>query len=168
VNNSRSTLLVFCVVFAFGTSAVAAESGWKMPNLNPFSKKSPPKTSRTISDKPQSNWQLPKLNLKPPKINLMPKWGQPKTTKPSGPSTWDKFSKGTKNFFGKTKETLAAPFKSRPTETSRPAIGYQYGRTDKRPEKKKSIFTGWLSPKKEEPIRRKAPHEFLNQPRPEF
>lgn len=173
MNNSRSTLLVFCVIFALTTTAQAAESGWKLPNLNPFAKKSRPVTSRTISDEPKSSWQLPKLpklNLKPPKINLVPKWAQPKTRKPTGPSNWDKLTHSTKDFLDKTKDTLASPFKSRSAETSRSTrgtTGYPYGRTKKRAEKK-SLFAGWLTPKKEEPKPRLAPHEFLRQPRPEF
>lgn len=173
MNNSRSTLLVFCVTSAISANVLAAESGWKLPNLNPFSKKSPATTSHTISDMPQNSWQLPKLpklNLKPPKIDLLPKWGQTKTSKPSQPSAWDKFTDGTKNFLGKTKETLASPFKSPSTRTSRPTggtSGHQFGRTEKRPERK-SLFTGWLTTKKEEPKRPEAPHDFLKRPRPEF
>lgn len=170
MNNSRSILSAFCVLFAISATSLAAESGWKLPNLNPFAKKSPTSTSGTISDRPQSSWQLPKLpklNLQPPKIDLLPKWSQPKTNRPSGPSAWDKFTANTKSFLNKTKDTLTSPFKSPTAKTSRPTSVRQFGRTEKR-STGKSLFAGWLTPKKEAPKPRKAPHEFLKQPRPQF
>lgn len=176
--NSRLTILVLFVVSVINASIHAAESSWKLPNLNPFAKKSTSETSYSVSDQPKSGWQMPKLpkvnlpkvNLKPPKINLVPKWAQRKTIKPSqptGPSTWDKLTDGTKNFLGKTKETLTSPFKSPSTKTSRPTSGYPIARSKKPPEKQ-SLFAGWLTPKKEEPKPRMAPREFSKQPRPDF
>jgi len=170
VNKSRLTLFVFGLMFAFCASALAGEPGWKLSSLNPFSKQSSSSTSRTISDKPKSSWQLPKFNLKPPKINLLPKWDQTKTSRPSGPTAWDKFTDGTKNFVNKTKATLASPLSIVSKKTGRSSGGttrYLSGKNDSQPEKK-SLFTGWLTPKKEVPKRRTAPHEFLKLPRPEF
>jgi len=178
VYNSRLTILVLFVVFALAASAHAAESSWKLPNLNPFAKKTTSEPSYRVSDQPKSGWQMPKLpkvnlpkvNLKPPKINLVPKWARSKTTRPSqptGPSTWDKLVDGTKNFLGKTKETLTSPFKNSSTRASRPTSSYPSARSKKPPERQ-PLFAGWLTPKKEEPKPRMAPHEFLKQPRPEF
>jgi hypothetical protein len=160
VNISRSALLTFCLVLAVAVTATAAESKWKLPNLNPFSKKSSDKSTA-------GNHRKTERGLKLPKIDLWPNGGKTSSRRTSQPSTWAKFTTGTKNLFNKTKQALASPW-SRSDKTDRSGrrtSGSPLGRTAKRPEKK-SFFASWFSEDEEEPKRPIAPHEWLNQPRP--
>lgn len=159
MNISRSALLAFCLVFAVAVTATAAESKWKLPNLNPFSKKNSDHSARRAPPKTHGG-------LKLPKIDLWPNQKQATGGRSPKPSTWAKLTTGTKNLFNKTKQTLASPWKESSSKTSRftkSSNGNQFGRTEKRSEKK-SIFASWF-PKEEEP-RKPAPHEFLRQPMP--
>jgi len=92
--------LILCLL----TSRSNAEI--KIPNLNPFAKKStipePPKRAESKS----GPLTLPKL----PTVNLFPK------KKPGEPSTLEKMNRSTKAFFTKTADVLN-PFNDKPKES---------------------------------------------------
>lgn len=142
--------LVFVLVLA--SSLPAEESGWKMPNLNPFAaKKSSPPASKS------KGWGMPKL------------WPQSTAKKPTQPSTFSKMQTGTKQFFSKTADVLNPfddandppksstssswnPFRSASTSGSTPA-------------KKSSWMWG---AEEEEPSGPRTVNEFLAQPKPSY
>src|SRR5262245_45692854 len=89
------TVCVMCLVLS--ALAQGEEGGWKMPNLNPFSRKGAPPTAARISDQDEG-WKMPKL---------WPTSGAKKTAaKTKSPSTWQKMTTGTKSFMAKTADAL--------------------------------------------------------------
>ena len=147
------SLVSALALMAVVSCPVRAESNWKLPNLNPFSKKSdtaaPPKKS--------SRLKMP---------NLLPSWGEKKSRRSSEPSTWNKFSNGTKSFVGKTTDVLT-PWDTAAEKKAKRSSNNQRLSFNKpaRKEEKKSFFASWL-PEKEEPKRPRSVAEFLKQPRP--
>lgn len=80
-------MLVMCLLTCVPLGA--EESGWKMPNLNPFAAKKSAPASKS------KGWSMPKL------------WpSSTATRKPSQPSTLSKMTTGTKQFFSKTADVL--------------------------------------------------------------
>ncbi len=156
MKRARFALPVMCVVLFVGLNTLRADDGFSLPNLNPFAPKKAASNSVTtrVSDEPA---RAPK---KAPRD-------------PNAPSTWDKMTTGTKNFFTKTGDVLM-PWKKpatpstqrvRPTGTRNT---YSGSSMSKRPEtKKKSLFSSWFG-SKEEPKQPEDVNEFLAQPRPGF
>ena len=134
------SLLGASVLLAVLVCPAQAESGWKLPNLNPFSKK----TNSSASKK--SSFKMP---------SLIPSWGEKKSHS-SQPSTWSKMTDGTKDFFSKTADML------NPWDT--PSSKKTHSSFNKKKEKK-SLFASWFS-QKEEPRKPRSVAEFLKQPRP--
>jgi hypothetical protein len=71
--------------------AAAEDTGWKMPNVNPFASKT------TAGGPPTSGWKMPKL---------WPKKAAAPRRKSSQPSTLSKMTSGTKNLFSKTADAI--------------------------------------------------------------
>lgn len=144
-------LIAILLAFVLSVPARAAE-GWKMPNLNPFSKKeAKPKPRTRISDEPKSTWKMPKPS--------MPKPFAAKSTKKSKqPSTWQKMNNGTKNFFAKAKDTLN-PFDDddKPRENAR---------TASKPAKAKG--SSWMGKGQESEQTPMTPNDWLNMSRPSY
>ncbi len=153
MNHRWIGLVIALSLLAYIASSPAlAESGWKMPNLNPFAGKStdaaPPKKS--------SGFKMP---------SLVPSWAKKDSKKPSQASAWSKISDGTKQFFTKTKDVLT-PWDNPPKKASSSSISQRFhmgGSSEKT--KKKSFFTSWMT-EKEEPKKPRSVSEFLKQPRP--
>ena len=151
MSQTRWTVVVAVVAFALASAQGWAEtkSGF---NLNPFAKSSEPK-------KASSGFKLP---------SLWPASDQKKVTKrPTEPSTWDKFTAGTKSMFDKTTDALTFwdNDKSSGKSKTHDSVRSRYG-VKKKEEEKKSFFSDWFS-SKEEPKRPKTVSEFLNQDKPQ-
>jgi hypothetical protein len=150
-------LAPFCLLVLV-TTTVAAD-GWKMPNLNPFAKKSATPTSARVSD--SSGWSMPKL------------WPSSKktTTVKRGPSTWQKVSSGTKSMMNKTADFLN-PFDDAEDNPEPQITGsnsyFSQVANRKQEEKKPSTFLpSWWSGEEEEQKPRTV-QDFLRQERPQF
>jgi hypothetical protein len=154
VKRAQFALTVFFML-AFAAVSAAAESGWKFPNLNPFSSEKSSSSAKPAPKKSSSGLKWPFSGE-----------SEQKPKKPSEPSTWDKVSTGTKEFFGKTKDTLM-PWTKSDQKAGHDSVAKRYNvkKSAKKPEKK-SFFTGWLSGEEEKPEKPKSVSEFLAQPRP--
>ena len=148
----RFVLPTLCVAFLLVTLTARAESTWKLPDLNPFNNAPKSKTAK----KSTSLFKLPELSW--------PGKGGGKRSSTNKPSTWNRVSNGTKNFFSKTKEVLT-PWDNSSKKTGNSSIRNRFGMTTKKKEKSSSFFTGWLT-KEEEPKRARTVSEWLSQPRP--
>ncbi|MHB0955987.1 MAG: hypothetical protein ACYC0X_06350 [Pirellulaceae bacterium] len=142
------------LVAIFFTTVALADDGWSVSKLNPFKKSTPRKRAHAqISDeKPGLSW--PKMSL--PGLSSKP--AAPK--RKSEPSTLAKMNQSTKDAFGKTKDVLMPWSKSSKKPASRST-------STKKPAKKPSIFTSWMTPK-EKVKQPQTVTDFLKQDRPEF
>jgi hypothetical protein len=139
------------------------EQNWKLPDLNPFDNKTD-HNSKPDSKGGSGGFKLPSLGL-PSKSSSAPK-------KPAQPSTWSKMTQGTKDFFGKTKETLMPWTKSsgKSNKNGGSHGSSTFHKTSSKSQgkaEKNSFFANWLSPP-EEPQEPRTVPEWLNQSRPEF
>ena len=136
------------------SSADGEESGWHMPNLNPFSSK-----SSGTSAPPTSGWKVP---------NLLPKSSTAKRRK-NQPSTMTKMTQGTKKFFSQTADALN-PFDDKPVEqpkiTGSNSIFTQQRKAFEAEKKQNEISAAswWGGEKKDS--KPKSVNDFLSQPRP--
>ena len=137
--------------------------GWKMPNLNPFSRKGAPPTSAHISD--DSAWKLP---------NLLPTSSQKKTaatkstaSKTTGPSTLQKMTTGTKTMLAKTADALN-PFDDANDKQPVRVTGSKNA-ARQAAAKKKAASSSWFPSlwSTEEEKRPKTVNDFLRQERPQ-
>lgn len=132
--------------------------GWKMPNLNPFSRKGAPPTSAHISD--DSAWKLP---------NLMPASSQKRTaaTKTTAPSTFQKMTTGTKSMLAKTADALN-PFDDANDKQPVRVTGSKNA-ARQAAAKKKAASGSWFPSMWPKPAddRPKDVNAFLSQPRPQ-
>jgi hypothetical protein len=139
------------IAMAVASTAAAAES-WSLSKLVPFQKSSASKrTKASVSDEDRKSW-----------MPSMPSWGTSKK-KPSAsrePSTLNKLNKGTKEFFGKTKDVLMPWSKSSKKPAARPV-------STKKTPAKTPWYKSWFTQKEPE----KKPmtvSDFIGQDRPEF
>jgi hypothetical protein len=146
-------LVGIVTLLAILPSAAQAESNWKFPNLNPFSK-----NSDTDGEKAKSSrFQMPRL---------LPAWGAKSSRRSSEPSTWNKLTTGTKEFFSKTADVLTPWDTAAEKKAGNSSISNRFtSRNYREKEKKESFFTGWI-PKKNEPKQPRSVSEFLKRPRP--
>ena len=136
-----------------------ADSAWKMPNLNPFAGKAKPASAASAGNPPMSGWHGPKL---------WPKAAVAKRKAPE-PTTWNKMTSGTRNFFSKTADVLN-PWDDKPAKPPLKVTGSNTAFTHNHPAKPEtsggSILPAawWSSDKKDQPP--KSVNDFLSQPRP--
>lgn len=135
------------------TSAVAEDSGWKMPNLNPFSGKT------ATSNPATSGWKMPKL---------WPQTTAPKM-RPAQPSTLSKMTQGTKTFFSKTADAIN-PWDDKPAPqqsiTGSKSIFTKQRQAAKKESKSSGVLpASWWGNDKDDG-RDKSVNEFLSRPRP--
>ncbi len=136
-------------------AAAEEGSGWKLPNLNPFSRKGAPPTSARISD---DGWRLPGSGAKSAQA------------KPKGPSVWQRMTTGTKTMLSKTADALN-PFDD--ASDNQPVRVTGSRNAFRQAAAKKNAKTGSFLPSlwswgQEEDDRPKDVNSFLSQPRPEF
>ena len=152
------------VVFALDTGT-AEDSGWKMPNLNPFSSGAKPPTSGRASNPPTSGWKMPKVPSLSPQAAA-------KSKRRSNPTTFDRMTKGTRTFFNKTADALTPWDNKQPAPTPNITGSNTAFTRGNRPKKETnepksgSILPAswWGSEKEDKP---KTVNDFLSQPRPQ-
>jgi hypothetical protein len=160
------------LVAALSLPAVAqtpSTGGWRMPNLNPFSK-STSGASGSVSD--QSKPLVPNA-LNP--FKLIPGTGgstsQSSYAKPQGPTTWQKVSGGTKRMAKQTADFLnpfddAAPAPRNESITgSNSSFNQMANPGSRKGTPKKSWFPGWGASTSSETDKPRTVNEFLAQPR---
>lgn len=150
MNCFRFPLLLTCFLLGMLVASAKGAEKWTMPDLNPFNNSHSKAPAPTFSNP----LKLPKLDLHLPKLPSKPA---------KGPSAWDKFSQGTKDFFGKTKEALT-PGSKKSTGSAWKFEGFQTGG---KKQEKESFLSKLLPSKEETPRRPKSPADFLKQPRPQ-
>jgi len=160
-----------CGLFAFLSTlallshcAVAADDGWKLPNLNPFTttttKAKRPATAR-VSDSPTSGWRMPKL---------LPTLSTPSSASKQ-PNALQKMTTGTKNLMNKTAGALN-PWQTTAEQPAPKITGsnsaFNQSANNRSAAKKKNDSTGswlpssWFTEEKKEP---ETVTSFLAQPR---
>jgi hypothetical protein len=152
------TMIVLCPLFATGE-----ESSWKFPNLNPFASKGQPPTTSRASGAKSAAWRMPKL------------W--PKSTparKPTQqPSTMQKMTTGTKQFFSKTADALN-PWDDANDNQVRKASGsnsaFSQATKKKKPDESSNSLlpASWWSSEDKDSGRDKDVNAFLSRPRPGY
>jgi len=159
----RSAAVSVIILGASSLSAHAADSGWKIPNLNPFASKSQPSRPRTAQP-PTSGWKMP--NLSPGTTASKPKSNQP--------TTWNKMTAGTQQFFSKTADALN-PWDNKPAAAPKSITGsntaFTHNKTAKpaKPEAKSGSIlpaSWWSSEQSAKGQPAKSVNEFLSSPRP--
>jgi hypothetical protein len=153
--------LAVATIVALPVGSLAADGAWKMPNLNPLADKGRAPTSSGAGNPPTSGWHMP---------NLWPKPAPPKRTA-AQPSTWNKMTAGTQNFFSKTADALT-PWDHNNHQDKAPPPGITGSNTaftHNHAAKKSSSSSiapasWWSSEKKSQPP--KTVNEFLSQERP--
>jgi hypothetical protein len=148
-------IVVLATFFAFPLGASGEEgSGWKLPNLNPFSRKAAPPTSARISD---DDWKLPGSRAAQAQA------------KPKGPSVWQRMTTSTKTMFSKTADALNPFDDAKDNEPVRVTGSRNAFRQASAKKSKSGSFLpslwNWGS---EEDDRPKDVNDFLSRPRPEF
>jgi hypothetical protein len=142
----------------------SAEEGSMLSKLNPFSYKRQRKAPVSARASDNSSWKMP---------SLWPKKTTMASSKPAGPSTWQKMTSGTKTFFNETADTLN-PFNDAndkvepPAITGRNTMFSQASNSKKADEKSYFSLPSWLGGAEEEEERPKTVNEFLLQPKPDF
>lgn len=152
--------LALCIGFPGLVSA--QQSGWSMPNLNPFAARSSAPTSTRIADSSSSGWKMPSM------------WPSSSKTakKPAGPTTWQKMRSGTKRAWDQTVDFLNPFDDANDNPPTKPLTGSntyfsqnarQTGGKSAGKEKTSYFPALWSS---EEPDDKpKTVTDFLNQPR---
>lgn len=151
-------IVALAAPLALPLAARSEEGGWKLPNLNPFSRPAgPPTSARTSSG---SGLKMP---------SLWTKSGSKTAAKPKGPSTWQKMTNGTKSVVSKTADALN-PFDDANDKVQQPTLvtgsknKFRQASAQKKSESG-SLWPSWLGGGQEEPARPKTVNDFLNQPR---
>lgn len=156
-----AVLTVVLLIVACPLLAPAEESSWKLPNLNPFSAKGKPPTASRASGAKSAGWRMPKL------------WpSTPAARKPTNqPSTIQKMTTGTKQFFSKTADALN-PWDDENDDRVERASGSNSA-ISRATKKKKEESSGsllpaswWSSDEKDD--RDKNVNDFLSRPRPGY
>jgi hypothetical protein len=154
--------LVGAIVMSLAIPLVLAaeDGGWKMPNLNPFSS-----SGQTGSGQPPtSGWKMPKL-LPSTTAKARPK------RKSNQPTTWNKMTNDTQQFFSKTADTLN-PWDNKKPAPRQNLTGSNTAFTHNNAAKKVSTSSGavapasWFSSDKGGQ-RATSVSDFLSQPRPQ-
>ncbi len=164
--NIRFSLSWVALIVLLGTMepALAAEkgSGWSIWNPFKSDKSSKKKVTASVTDQPHpSGFELPKLPSLP-KLSLPSMTSRSSTARQpavsSGPSTWDKITKSTKQFFSKAYDVLT-PWDNKPDAPVKPPVhGSSHTGT--------TGMSSWLPwSKKPSSQGPKTVNEFIAQPR---
>jgi hypothetical protein len=166
-NSMRTVLIALLIGLTFAAAGPAsAEEGSMFSKLNPFSYKRQRKAPVSARASDDSSWKLPSLWPAKPTPTMA-------SSKPAGPSTWQKMTTGTKNFFNETADTLN-PFNDANDKVEAPAItGHntmfsQASNSKKAEEKSFFSLPSWLGGAAEEEQKDRTVNDFLMRPRPDF
>lgn len=167
---SLPAVVSLIILTILARSTMAAEGGFKFPNLNPF-KSQQTRSSEPVRNKPERAFSLPKLPSPPslPKPNLptltMPKLELPtlsSSPRNNEPSSWTRLNRSTKNLFAKTKSALM-PWSQKSTSV-RPPTGSGIQRVARQP-KKPSLMPDWFGTRNDESDVTSV-NDYLALPRP--
>ena len=152
--------LVAIIIATTSSRIIADESGWKMPNLNPFSAGGHAPTSNGAGQPPTSGWKMPKLGSQTP--------AQPKR-RANQPTTLNRMTSGTQNLFSKTADALNPWDKKQPAAPPKLSGSnsiFTNQSTTKTANKDTAVkpASWWGSDKKD--TTPKTVNGFLSQPRP--
>lgn len=170
-NHLSIACLILCSIFLSTVSVSAEESFFN--KLNPFKKKDPAPVKVSLTDKPKTvlswpQWKPIKMPWSGPSFTFTPTWVSSNLKPPSFSATWGRMSRGSKDFYNKSK-TVFMPW-SKPAISQRPPTGSRgvYRAVPKNtPAKKKSFFSSLFSSQPEPPNRNRTVGEFLSQERPQ-
>jgi hypothetical protein len=157
---------LLCVLVLGLVSTVSAEEKtWKLPKLNPFSKKGSGRATARIADESPGRFSLPKLSL--PKVNLWPKRSAAPARKSGGPSALTKLNRSSKQLLAKTKRavtpwTWSSDRKKKPTSSS---ARVARARGDAPTGSRQPFYSG-LFARKPEPKKIESVNDWLALPRP--
>jgi hypothetical protein len=140
-------------------ASIAADDGWKMPNLNPFASKGKPSTAARAGSPPTSGWHMPKLWPSP----------APDKRRVNQPTAWNKMTSGTQKFFSKTADALNPWDDTQPKpepKISGSNTAFTHNNAAKQESKSSSVrpTSWWKTDTKDQTP--KSVNEFLSQPRP--
>ena len=172
----RNHLSVSCLVLVsllLGTVRVSAEESF-FNKLNPFKKKDPAPVKVHLTDKPKTGlswpqWKPIKMPWSGPSFTFTPTWVSTNLKPPSFSATWTRMSRGSKDFYDKSKTVFmpwskpASPQSSAPTGSR----GVYRAIPKSTPAKKKSFFSSFFSSKPDPQTRNRTVGEFLSQERPQ-
>ena len=163
---SQRIAVMVIIVVAFPQIA-AADDGWQMPSLNPFSKKGRPPTSARVSDS-GSSWKMPSFLPGGAKKSAPAKNTAKKTNQPSA---WQKMTTSSRKFWNQTADTLnpfndAEDNKPPPSATGSNSYFSQASSSKSKQQKSSTFLPSWFSEEKEE--KPKTVNEFLGRPRPGY
>ena len=174
-NHLSISCLILCSIFLSTISVSAEESFFN--KLNPFKKKDPAPIKVSLTDKPKTSfswpqWKPMKMPWSGPSFTFTPTWVSSSLKPPSLSATWGRMSRGSKDFYNKSKTVFmpwSKPAISQPPAT-RPPTGSRgvYRAVPKNtPAKKQSFFSSLFSSQPEPPQRNRTVGEFLSQERPQ-
>ena len=144
----------------------AEDSGWKMPNLNPFSGNAKPPTSARVSDAPTSGWKMPKVP------SLLPQSGAKPKKRSNQATGLSRMTSGTRGFFNKTADALTPWDNKKPAATPNiTGSNTAFTRGNRAKAESKDTKSGSIMPASwwgsEKPAQPKTVNDFLSQPRPQ-
>jgi len=154
-------VVVTLLWMAFPLAARSEDSGWHMPNLNPFSAKTKPPVAGRATGAPTSGWHAPKLFSK----------SAPHKRAAAQPSAWNKMTTGTQKFFSKTADALN-PWDDKqpqpPPKISGSNSVFTHNHAKAEPKSSSILPTSWWSsePNDAKSQRPKTVNDFLSQERP--
>jgi hypothetical protein len=152
--NRRCWMVLATLTVMALAGTVMADEGWSLSKLNPFKKSTTSARARgSVSDDHSSG--LSKYSLTGSKSSS--------TKKSSQPSTLSKWNQNTKEFFGKTKDTLMPWSKS---DTKKAAAHPVSTKKKAKAAEKTPWYKAWWP--HEEPKKPKTVSEFIGQERPEM
>ena len=153
-----SLWIAAAIIVACADCVPAEESSWKLPNLNPFASKGQPPTAARAPKAASTGWRMPKL------------WPGASAKRPTGqPTSLQKMTTGTKQFFSKTADALN-PWDDANDQPPARASGSNSAISRATKKKKESTSSGlspaswWSSDEKDD--RDKTVNDFLSRPRP--
>jgi hypothetical protein len=160
---TSSVALVFVLALGIGLPGLvsAQQSGWSMPNLNPFAARSSAPTSTRVADSSGSGWKMPSM------------W--PSSTaakKPAGPSVWKRMGNSTKRAWNQTADFLNPFDDEKPTTTPITGSNTYFSQSQRQTggmsaSKDKTSFFPPLWSTDEPEQKPKSVTDFLKQPRPQ-
>ncbi|MCU0878009.1 MAG: hypothetical protein MUF06_09515 [Pirellulaceae bacterium] len=162
---TSSVTLVFVLALGIGFPGLvsAQESGWSMPNLNPFAARSSAPTSTRVADSNSSGWKLPSM------------WPSSSAArKPAGPSAWQRMRTSTKKAWNQTADFLNPFNDGADNQSTTPITGSNtyFSQSQRQTggmsaSKEKTSFFPPLWSTEEPEQKPKSVVEFLKQPRPQ-
>jgi hypothetical protein len=156
---ASSVPMAFALALCIGLPGMlsAQQSGWSMPNLNPFAARSSAPTSTRVADS-GSGWKMPSM------------WPNSSATKkPAGPSVWKRMGNSTKRAWNQTVDFINPFDDANDNQRTTPITGsntyFSHNANRKSTDKEKTSFFPAMWPSAEPEQKPSSVVEFLRQPR---